>query len=83
MQTLTWEFDSQDELRAAAHKLWDEMKVTGEMSIRPIGDGRWRLELHSEKDVRESALEKIPGKRITVGRGLPEAQEAAGEAADD
>lgn len=63
MQIISLEFDNEKDLREATHRLWDDLKTSGEMQIKPIGSGRWRVDLHSEKDLRESTIEKLPGKR--------------------
>ena len=68
MQQVILDFDTEQDLREAAKKLWDGYKVTGEMAIRPLGNGRWRLELSSEKELRESTLEKLNGKRVVADR---------------
>ena len=40
METLTFEFETEKELRDTVKKLWDNIGVTGEMVIRPLGGGR-------------------------------------------
>lgn len=67
MQNLDFEFDSEKELRDVVKKLWDGLGVSGEMAIRPLGNGRWRLELHSEKELRDSTLEKFAPYRVEAG----------------
>ncbi len=68
MQQVILDFDTEHDLREAAKKLWDGYKVTGEMAIRPLGNGRWRLELSSEKELRDSTLEKLNGQRVVADR---------------
>ncbi len=67
MQYLEFEFDTEKELRETVKKLWNGYNVTGEMAIRKTKDGRWRLEVVSEKDLRESTLEKFARWRIESG----------------
>lgn len=61
------EFDSEQEMREAMRRLWDGRTVTGELSTKPIGSGRWRMELIPEEPVREGLLAKLPG-RLVAGR---------------
>ncbi len=72
MQVISLEFDSETDMQEATRKLWDEMKVTGEMQIKPTGISRWRVDLNSEKDLRESTLEKLPGRRVNLGKAEAE-----------
>lgn len=86
MQVISFEFDSERDLQDATKKLWEDLKVTGEMQIKPIGNGRWRIDLNSEKDLRESTLEKFPGKRVNLGKAQASAEGSppeGGPVADD
>lgn len=64
MQYLVFEFPSEKEMRETVKKLWDHHNVSGEMSIRPLAGGKWRVEIHAEKDLRESTLQKFAEYRI-------------------
>jgi hypothetical protein len=64
MQTLTLEFDSQADLDDATRHLWDRLGVTGELVAKPLPDGRWRLQVVSEKPLRGPTLEKLRGRRV-------------------
>lgn len=66
MQHLVFEFPSEKEMRETVQKLWDGHSVTGEMAIRPVKDGKWRLEVYSEKDLRDSTLDKFSTHRVEV-----------------
>lgn len=66
MQYLTFEFDNEKEMRDLIKKLWDHYGVTGEVHVRPLSDGRWRLQVHSEKELRESSLEKLSKWRVEL-----------------
>lgn len=66
MRYLVFEFDSENEMEEVAKKLWDHYNVTGEMGMRRNSSGRWRLEVVSEKDLRESSLEKFAQYRVEV-----------------
>ena len=79
MQQVILDFDTEQDLREAAKKLWDGYKVTGEMAIRPLGNGRWRLELSSEKELRDSTLEKLNGKRLDAGAEAAATTDGEGE----
>lgn len=67
MQQLTFEFESEQDMRETVNKLWEGLGATGEMQIRPAGNGRWRVELNTEKELRESALEKFAAFRVEAG----------------
>ncbi|MDF2631045.1 MAG: hypothetical protein K0R39_4876 [Symbiobacteriaceae bacterium] len=64
MQYLSFEFENEKEMRETVKKLWDTHNVSGELSIRPIANGRWRVEVTSEKDLRDSTLEKFAQYRV-------------------
>lgn len=67
MQSYTFEFENEHDLRETAGKLLDDLDVTGEVNIRPLGDGRWRMEVNSERELREATLSKLKGyKQLTV-----------------
>ncbi len=66
MQHLVFEFPTEKEMRDTVNKLWDGHGVSGEMQIRPQKDGKWRLEVYSEKDLRDSTLEKFATYRIEM-----------------
>lgn len=53
-------------MRQAADKLWKERDITGEIGIEPLEDGRWRLDVHSEKTIRESTIDALGGRRVKV-----------------
>lgn len=59
MQHLVFEFTNPKECRDVAKKLMEQYGVTGEIHFQPLPQGRWRLQVHSEKDLRESTLEKF------------------------
>ncbi|MCG0239876.1 MAG: hypothetical protein L6E13_12015 [Firmicutes bacterium] len=66
MQYLTFEFESEKELRDVMKKLRDHYGVTGELHVRKVAEGRWRLQVHSEKELRESTLEKFSKWRVEL-----------------
>jgi len=67
METLCFEFDTEKELRDTVKRLWDQSGVTGELAIRPLKDGRWRLEVTPEKEIRQSTLDKLSAYRVDTG----------------
>lgn len=67
MQYLTFEFDTKEKLQEVVTKLWDHYGVTGEMQMTPIAPDKWRLEIASEKDLRENTLEKFAEFRVEAG----------------
>lgn len=58
------EFEDEESMRAAVKKLWDGLKITGEIEISPVGDGRWRIDVHAESTVRENTIEALGGTRV-------------------
>lgn len=67
MQYLSFEFENEKDMRETVKKLWDVHNVSGELSIRPIGNGRWRVDVTSEKELRETTLEKFAQWRVEAG----------------
>jgi hypothetical protein len=66
-------FDTEEALRQGARRL-GKFGVTGEIEMRPLPSGKWLLEVSSEKDLRDTALEKLEGQRIdTATQELREA----------
>ncbi len=64
IQSIALEFDARDDMEKTASLLWNKYDVTGELEMMPLEDGRFRLTIHSEKQLRDSTLEKLPGKRV-------------------
>lgn len=62
MQTIVLEFADSEALDDAVRVLWDGQETSGEVSIAPLPDGRWRMEVVAEKPLRGSILEKIGGR---------------------
>lgn len=60
------DFEQEKEVREAAQALWHKHDVTGEVAIRRLDNGKWRLEVSSEKNLRETTLEKLKGQRVEV-----------------
>jgi len=66
MQQHVFEFGTEQELREAIDKFWIQYGVTGELNIRQVG-ARWRLEMISEKDLKDATLEKFSAYRVEAG----------------
>lgn len=81
MYSIAFEFETRQEMEQVAKQLWDKQGITGELEMYPTSSGRYRLVICSEKQVRESVLEKLPGKRIQAKAGYGSAvlKEATGE----
>ena len=60
----TLEYDDERLVREEAATLMNKYGITGEIGVRPIGDGRWRLEVSAEKELREATLGKLRGRRV-------------------
>lgn len=64
MRYFVFEFEGEKDMRETAKKLWDHHGVTGEMAMNPLQNGKWRLSVNSEKDLRDSTLEKFAQYRV-------------------
>lgn len=67
MQSIALEFATEEECREMAKKLWDGYGVSGEMVIRELPGGKWRIDLTPEKDIKENTLEKFAAFRVEAG----------------
>lgn len=67
MQYLSFEFEEEKEMREIMKKLWDQLGVTGEMSVRRLSSGHWKMDMIAEKELRESTLEKFASFRTENG----------------
>lgn len=67
MQVLSFEFDNEKDKNETVKKLWETLGVSGEMAIRPLTNGRWRVDITSEKEMRDSTLEKFEKYRVEAG----------------
>jgi hypothetical protein len=64
VQTVVWEFETRRELDEAVRHLWDRLDISGELSVQRLPEGRWRLELVSERNLRSATLEKVGGRLV-------------------
>lgn len=58
------EFPDEPSMRSAVNKLWDKLEITGEIDVSRYEDGRWRVDVHSEKTVRDNTIEALGGTRV-------------------
>ncbi|CAB1128637.1 conserved protein of unknown function [Candidatus Hydrogenisulfobacillus filiaventi] len=68
MQQFSLLLESEAEARAVMARLWDKMKVRGEIQMVPMAvEGRtaYKLDVITEKDLTPAQLEKLPGKRLS------------------
>lgn len=66
MYSIAFEFETEKDMHFVADQLWKKHGVTGELEMYPTSNGRYRLHVHSEKQIRDSVLEKLPGKKVQV-----------------
>ena len=59
MQSFALEFEDGGDLEGVAARLWERLAITGEMELKWLGNGRWRVEVWAENGVRPKALEDL------------------------
>jgi len=69
MQSFSMLFKSEKDLRQSTSRLLKKHGVTGEIEIKPLAGGEWLLQVFSEKNLRESTIENLAGKRIEADSG--------------
>ncbi|NLL43115.1 MAG: hypothetical protein GX251_07230 [Firmicutes bacterium] len=81
MYSIAFEFETEEEMQSVADQLWKKHGVTGEFEMFSANEGRFRLQIHSEKQIRASILEKLPGKVVQVkgNFGVPAPKEVLSE----
>ncbi|HLO04892.1 MAG TPA: hypothetical protein VK191_17425 [Symbiobacteriaceae bacterium] len=67
MQHLVFEFQDEQQMRTIVQRLWEGIGVSGELDVRPIKDGKWRCQIYSEKDLKESVLGQFAEFRVEAG----------------
>jgi hypothetical protein len=79
--SIAYEFETEEQMKAVADQLWNKHGITGEFEMYQAGNGRFRLHIYSEKQIRESVLEKLPGKHVQVkgSYGVPAPKEVVSE----
>ncbi|MCL5967409.1 MAG: hypothetical protein M1516_01990 [Firmicutes bacterium] len=61
MQHFSITVDTKEQLEDVKTRLWDKLGVRGEIQVRRL-DGKYRIDVISERDLAPSQLEKLPGK---------------------
>lgn len=61
MQHFSITVDTPAQLEDLKTRLWDKMGVRGELQVRRL-DGKYRVDVISERDIPQSQLDKLPGK---------------------
>lgn len=64
MQSVTLEFEDERALEEAITHVWEKLGVTGEVMRQKLPEGRFRLEIVSEKTLRRDTLEKMGGRMV-------------------
>lgn len=64
MITVSYEFPDRASAKAALDALLKKAGVTGELEIRPTDTGKWLMKVHSEKDIKDTSVEKLGGHRL-------------------
>ncbi len=64
MYSFIMEFEDREQYAECTELLRKRYSFTGEISLRPTDDGKWRMIAHAEKRFRSSTFEKLPGKRV-------------------
>ncbi len=79
--TIAYEFETEEEMRLVADQLWNKHGITGEFEMYQSPNGKFRLQIYSEKQIRDGVLEKIPGKAVQVkgNYGVPAPKEVLSE----
>ena len=83
IQSFALEFNTEEEMLQTGDKLWNRHNVTGELEMLPLANGKWKLIVHSEKQLREATLEKLAGKRVQIKTSSGKVKDVAEEDDDD
>lgn len=59
MYSFALESENERDLREMARRLLSVYGVTGEFDLRPLKDGRWRLEVTAEQALSETTLSAV------------------------
>jgi hypothetical protein len=79
--SIAYEFETEEQMQAVADQLWNKHGITGEFEMYQTGNGRFRLHIYSEKQIKDSVIEKLPGKNVQVkgNFGVPAPKEVLSE----
>jgi hypothetical protein len=64
--SIAFEFETEEQMQSVADKLWNKHGITGEFEMFQTNTGSFRLHIFSEKPIKDSVIEKIPGKKVQV-----------------
>jgi hypothetical protein len=84
VQSVGFEFETEEQMLKTAKKLWSKHGISGELEMAAAGS-KFRLNIHSEKPLRDSLLNQIPGKRTQAKAafGTPVQTESADDDEDN
>lgn len=66
MYSIALEFETEEQMQNVAQQLWNKHGVTGEFEMFQTKEGPFRLHIFSEKQIRDSIIEKLPAKRVQI-----------------
>jgi hypothetical protein len=64
MLTVSYEFPDKESAKKALDSILKKSIATGEIELKPQDAGTWLMKIHAEKDVKDSAIEKLGGTKI-------------------
>ena len=73
MVSFSLEFDTETDIRETARRLLNVHGVTGEIGCHRLQSGRWRLDVVSERELKDGIVEALKGRRLS------QASDAAGQ----
>ncbi|MCK9525685.1 MAG: hypothetical protein M0R49_07125 [Limnochordia bacterium] len=81
MYSIAYEFETEQEMQQVVDQLWNKHGITGEFEMYQDASGKFRLQVYSEKQIKDSILEKLPGKNVHVkgNYGVPAPKEVLSE----
>lgn len=65
MFNFSLEFDNEVEIRETTRRLLAVHGVTGEIGCHRLQNGRWRLDVMSERDLTEGLLDSLKGRKVS------------------
>lgn len=81
MYSIAYEFETEKEMQQVVDQLWNKHGITGEFESYKMASGKFRLHVYSEKQIKQSILEKLPGKSVQAKGtyGVPTPKEVHSE----
>ena len=65
MVSFSLEFDSELDVRETTRRLLAVHGITGEIGCHRLQSGRWRLDVISERELKEGLLDALKGRRVS------------------